>query len=138
MMLTVQEQHAKDVRDRLNRPDPKQSIRQRLAAIEPETVAFKASTRFGTIIREIEAKHGITLEKIMGRSRVKDICEARHELWYRLRHDAGMSEQGIADKTGGFDSTTVHSGIHAHRLRALLASSLAIQKRPKAPYAGAP
>ena len=65
------------------------------------------------ILREIEATHGVSRAELAGACRSKRICDARRELWARLR-DRGWSYPELGKLTG-HDHTTVMYGVRKHR-----------------------
>lgn len=64
-------------------------------------------------IAKICERHGITLEELTGRSRLKRICNVRKEVYTMLR-DERVSYPVIA-KMFGRDHTTVVDGVQRYR-----------------------
>ena len=78
------------------------------------SIPFNSWRRIG---REVAAKHNITLPEMTGRQRSPHIIIARHEYWYRLATEVGMTSSEIARRTGGFDPSTCLHGVRNHRKR---------------------
>ena len=66
------------------------------------------------IMREVCEKHGVTLEELRGNARPADVCDARHEAFYRMRVEVNLSYPRIGQVMGGFDHATVIHGIEKH------------------------
>ena len=73
--------------------------------------------RWKAIIRDVCAKHGISLNELMSRRRFKAICAARHECFYRLKNETALSLPQVGRVMGGFDHTTVLAGVRRHEKR---------------------
>lgn len=69
------------------------------------------------IVREVCAKHGLTVPQIIGTCRSRDIVAARHEAFWRLSRETKMSSTRIGYRMGGKDHTTVLHGIKMHKQR---------------------
>lgn len=66
------------------------------------------------MIREVAEKHGLTVDQIMSRRRLKAIVHARFEIMYRAATEYGLSTTHIANRLGGLDHTTVMNGIRRY------------------------
>ena len=66
------------------------------------------------IMREVCEKHGVTMEELRGEARPADVCDARHEAFYRMRVEVHLSYPRIGQVMGGFDHATVIHGIEKH------------------------
>lgn len=73
--------------------------------------------KMAAVIREVCAKHGLTVEQVMKRDRHGPIVRARQEFFYRAKHDCGKSLSETGNFFGGLDHTTVLHGIRAHEKR---------------------
>lgn len=100
----------------------------RKADPEPEAVAtpipqpdygiIEDSTPHWKRIRmEVCQKHGIALVDLIGERRDRLSAKARHEAFYRMRHETTMSLPAIGRRMGGRDHTTVMNGIKRHEMR---------------------
>ena len=139
--FTPSQLHAKAVHERLmGKPVrrfvfPANELRRpvRIAPIpvpEPEPVPFDPMPsgpsdalvkpelgRWKKIAREVEVKHNVTFAVLAGSGRIARFVTARHELWYRMSNETGLSAAHIGRLTGGFDHTTVLSGMRRHQSR---------------------
>jgi hypothetical protein len=68
------------------------------------------------IIREVAAKHHLSVEELIGPRRYAYLIPARFEAYYRL-HQQGYSMPQIADRMGKRDHTTVMAGIKEYTRR---------------------
>src|SRR5690606_25383533 len=67
------------------------------------------------IVREVATEHGLDERELMQPGyRPQKIIIARHEAFYRLRHERLLSLAEIGRLMGGFDHTTVLHGIRRH------------------------
>lgn len=72
--------------------------------------AVRANLRRAGVLAGVERvaeKHGVTLEDIAGKSRIRHIVAARHEAWALVRWTLGWSYPAVAIMFGGVDHTTV-------------------------------
>lgn len=69
------------------------------------------------IVRQVAFRHNVTIPQIMGKTRKTDVVIARHEMFYRMHEETRMSFVLIGRKCGGFDHTTVISGVRRHKER---------------------
>ena len=81
--------------------------------LSTETAAEKRDR----ILRDICRRHDVTLAHLAGRSRRKDIIPARHEAYYRLKDEVGLSFPRIGAILGGRDHSTVIHGARKHAAR---------------------
>lgn len=72
------------------------------------------NSRWREIIKEVCVKHEVPILAVRGNHRSRDIVRARHEVFYRLRTETGLSYTSIAKKVGNFDHTTAISGYNSH------------------------
>lgn len=70
------------------------------------------------IIREVSAKHGVSVADMMSESRKRPIVHARQEAFYRVKNERGYSLNQVASVFGSFDHSTLIWGIRAHAKRA--------------------
>jgi hypothetical protein len=102
---------------------PPEPIMAAVAAPVPQDEAPKdeapkdEAPSFEAIVRATCEKHGITKAQLKGANRQYDIIRARHETFYRLYTERGMSLPQIGRMLGGFDHTTVLNGIRRHKGR---------------------
>jgi len=84
-------------------------------AIEPSAIErlidYKPSWRI--IAQEVSEKHNIPLKELQGKRRFKRLSVARREIFWRLRHEKGMSLLDIARKMGK-DHTSVLHGLRVY------------------------
>jgi len=73
--------------------------------------------RWRIIVDQVAAKHNTTVNDIRSARRGHEIVVARHECFYRLRHETTMSLPQIGRMMGNKDHTTVLHGIHKHEGR---------------------
>lgn len=66
------------------------------------------------IVKEVAEKNGFNPDDLMLRSRRMKLIKARHEAFYRMRHELNMSYPRIA-AFFDMDHTTVMHGIFKHR-----------------------
>jgi len=60
------------------------------------------------IAQEVSEKHNIPLKELQGNRRFKRLSIARREIFWRLRHEKGMSLLDIARKMGKDHTTVLH------------------------------
>jgi DNA-binding transcriptional ArsR family regulator len=65
------------------------------------------------IAQEVSEKHNIPLKELQGKRRFKRLSVARREIFWRLRHEKGMSLLDIARKMGK-DHTSVLHGLRVY------------------------
>ena len=87
--------------------------------VEPEDAAraILSPFRWKLIIREVCLKHSVKLNEIMSTRRRRNIVDARHEAFYRLKNETSLSLPQIGRMMGGFDHTTVLHGVKRHEAR---------------------
>ena len=61
--------------------------------------------------KAVAAQHGVSLDLVLGGSRIASAAAARHRLWIDMRHSLAMSFQEIA-MVFGVDHTTVMNAVH--------------------------
>jgi len=116
-------EHYKGVRARLNAGKPEPVLEPEpvfnLGPLMAEAHAL-ADTPIGpmwkAIIREVAAKHNLSIDELIGPRRWKHLVTARLEAYHRLR-EHGYSMPQIANRMGGRDHTTVLAGLRAYRER---------------------
>jgi chromosomal replication initiation ATPase DnaA len=71
-----------------------------------------------TLIEQVGARRGVSVQQLCGRERSRSICWARQEVWWKLRYhpERFYSLLEIA-RLFGRNHTTVSAGIQAHRRR---------------------
>ena len=88
------------------------------------------------ILKQVAAKHGVTLADLHKGAKWPELCHARWEAFYRLRTERGMYLRQIGELLG-FDHATVHYGISRHAELAGIAAlkdraDYTLEKRAKA------
>lgn len=73
--------------------------------------------RVRIIIQEVSRKYAISCDDIISDSRKPHIIPARHETFWRARHELSLSYPKIGTKIGGKDHTTVIHGCRRHEQR---------------------
>lgn len=98
-----------------------QHVRQQWPVFTASPVAVETKPDFQTaadmIIREVAAKHGLTVWEVKATRRKVKIVDARYEAFFRLSKETAMSLPMIGRKLGGYDHTTVLHGIRMHEKR---------------------
>lgn len=99
--------------------EPEPETETAVAAIpQPDHGMIEDSTPHWKRIRmEVCQKHGIALVDLIGERRDRLSAKARHEAFYRMRHETTMSLPAIGRRMGGRDHTTVMNGIKRHEMR---------------------
>lgn len=69
------------------------------------------------IAAEVCKKHGISFATLISKRRPADVCEARHEFFWRCRQETTLSLPQLGARCGGRDHTTVLHGVRAHERR---------------------
>ncbi len=72
------------------------------------------------ILQEVADRTGFTIEELVSMRRTQPLCDARNEIYYRLKKETTWSYPRIGEFLGDRDHTTVMSGArkHAKRLEA--------------------
>ena len=88
------------------------------------------------ILKQVAAKHGVTLADLHKGAKWPELCHARWEAFYRLRTERGMYLRQIGELLG-FDHATVHYGISRYAEIACIAdlkdrADYTVEKRAKA------
>ena len=88
------------------------------------------------ILKQVAAKHGVTLTDLHKGARWPEACQARWEAFYRLRTERNMTLKQIGELLG-YDHATVHYGISRHAELAGIAAlkdraDYTVEKRAKA------
>ena len=68
------------------------------------------------LICEVAARCGLTRAQVVAGSRVPEIVDARHEIWWRLHHEYGLSYSRIG-RVFNRDHTTIRHGVDRWRTR---------------------
>lgn len=76
-----------------------------------------------TIAAEVCSKHSVTMAELMSPRRKQNIVHARHEAFYRCSLETSLSLAQIGRRLGGFDHTTVISGMKRHAGRLEVATN---------------
>jgi hypothetical protein len=63
------------------------------------------------IVDEVCLRHRVSLGELTGGRRVLQVRRARHELWFLLHSQRGVSFAEIGRRLGGFDHTSVSYGV---------------------------
>lgn len=71
------------------------------------------------IIKQVGDRHGLHYSYFENKSRSEPFVKARHEAYYRLRKELGLSFSRIGHLSGGRDHSTAHHGYNRHRERLL-------------------
>ena len=66
------------------------------------------------IVREVASAAGLTVPDILGERRFQHFAEARHEVYYRMRTELGLTYPRIAQLVGGRNHTTIIHGAARH------------------------
>jgi len=69
------------------------------------------------IAREVAAKHLVSMMDLLSPRRDREVVRARHEAFWRCKHETTMSLPEIGRRFGGRDHTTVLHGIRKHEER---------------------
>ncbi len=70
-----------------------------------------------TILDEVIKSHRVSKAMLTGRQRGRKIAEARHEAYFRLYNECGLSQPQIAKMMGRSDHSSVCHGIKKHEER---------------------
>jgi len=72
------------------------------------------------ILQEVADRTGFTIEELVSMRRTQPLCDARNEIYYRLKKETTWSYPRIGEFLGDRDHTTVMSGArkHAQKLEA--------------------
>ena len=110
-------------------PQRRNEVKQRRAKEILAQTAHRAASRpshpVRLIVAEVAARCGVTIADIRSTRRAREIVEARHEVFWRCRHETSHSLPAIARLTGNFDHTTVLYGIRRYEERMARAARLA-------------
>ncbi|MGA0604884.1 helix-turn-helix domain-containing protein [Phenylobacterium sp. VNQ135] len=66
---------------------------------------------------EIAAKHGITVDQLLSRSRSRRVTWPRQELMWRMCATRRISPARVGQLLGGWDRTTVRHAVQRHEAR---------------------
>lgn len=69
-----------------------------------------------TIAMEVGRKYDVTLDEMMSSVRRHNFVLARHEAWWRMRHELGHSYPRIG-RAFGKDHTSIVHGVHSYEKR---------------------
>lgn len=95
-------------------PDELDRLRQYQDAVPVQAVKFK------DIEREICLAYRLSPLELWSSRRQQNLCDARQEAYYRLRHETSRSMPDIARRCGGRDHTTILHGVR--KIERLLAT----------------
>jgi hypothetical protein len=87
------------------------------AQLNVDTTSFYARDRWRIIVDQVAAKHNVSATDVRSARRTHAVVVARHECFYRLKHETTMSLPQIGRLMGNKDHTTVLNGIHRHEAR---------------------
>lgn len=89
-----------------------------LAEVSPDNqTALVQPITWRKIVAEVCAARKVRACDVTAFSRFNDVVIARHEIWFRMRHEMHWSFTRIAKAFGPFDHSSVISGIKAHTTR---------------------
>ncbi len=71
--------------------------------------------RARAILMEVAEAHGVTVEELVSMRRKQPLCDARNEVYWRLRTETTWSFPRIGQFLGDRDHTTVMSGAKKHQ-----------------------
>ncbi len=76
----------------------------------------KAGQRYSVkqIIEQVATRYRVSFEQVVGRSHARQVTAARHEVFWRLHHELGMSFSAIGRKLDRDHSTILH-GVAKHQ-----------------------
>jgi chromosomal replication initiation ATPase DnaA len=122
------------------------AIRRELAARYARTpddaipAPLQRSARVKQIIREVATAYGISVDNVWSEFQRADDVLPRHEIFFRIRHETGLSYPQIAHKCGGpgggRDMTTVFYAVQ-RAMPARLAAGWRMRTRPEIAGVGA-
>lgn len=121
-VLQSQHEHYAEVRRRLFNGAPRlvpssEAVGGKREAPVELSCSVGLSQPSKAIIKEVCERHRLSPSAVLSRSRMNEIVIARHEIWHRVRSELGWSYPRIGKVIGGFDHTTVLSGVRAHEAR---------------------
>ena len=113
----TQREHFQEIR--LERAQRIEAQREHFRKIRQQRVQrIEAQRGMGReICRRVAAKHGLTLEGFLHRSRKRPFAHARQEAAYLLALLTRLSLNQIGAVLGGYDHTTILHSIHAYARR---------------------
>lgn len=88
-----------------------------LPSVDKDGNPVVTKDRWTIIVDQVAEKHGVTAIDIRSARRDWKTCDARNEVFYRMRHETTLSIPKIGRLIGQRDHTTVLSGIHRHEAR---------------------
>lgn len=74
-------------------------------------------TRVREIVEKIASHYGVTVEELIGDSKIRAIATIRNEAWHTLYETGRYSSPAIGSWFGGRDHTTILAGIGRHEKR---------------------
>jgi chromosomal replication initiator protein len=80
-------------------------------------IAVPLRTSWKVVAQEVAGRHGVSLEELIGPSRLRVIAHARQEAFFVLYESGRATTPQIGRWFGGRDHTTVIHGIRAHKRR---------------------
>lgn len=95
-------------------------IGPRMPWTEDQFAQMTTIERAKRIVEEVAWKHGISTIDLVSERRSVPLCNARHEVYYRLRTETTWSLPRIGKFIGNRDHTTVINGIKRHKKRVWL------------------
>lgn len=69
------------------------------------------------IMREVAARHGLTVAQMLSKRRTRPLVHARHEVMWEARRRTALSYPHIAELMGFKDHTSIIHGERAHAKR---------------------
>jgi len=98
-------------------PDANQTAKREAAAAQRLKRLMGCDDDIKSIVLSVCAAAGIEFRDIIGHRRQKKYVLPRHEIWWRVYDETGLSMPDIACRFGRSDHTTIKHGIEAHERR---------------------
>jgi len=109
-------QHYASVSERL-RPVPRAHVLRRLPMVAAPVVSKPApATEWRALAATVAAQHEITVDALLGRSRARNIVDARQEFYFRMVVERRLSMPNAA-RLLGRDHTTILYGLRKYLRR---------------------
>jgi len=91
--------------------------RRQRAAEQRLMRTMNARAQIRRIVIDVCTRDNVTVSDIIGHSHKKRFTLPRHEIWWRVYDETGLSMPDIACRFGRSDHTTIKHGIEAHERR---------------------
>ena len=95
-------------------PAALQRLADRIADPMPARKELSRGAQIRAVIFGVADSYGLTVDDLKGPSRQSLIVLARHEAFWRLRHEFALSYPAIGQLMGGKDHSTVIYGVREH------------------------